>query len=85
MLSHSLHVETNLLPLGEGLSKQKENKCKLPKLPVFLGNSTGPIHLKAGLRPRSSVTWTFLIKPRLVRTLAISYSLRTFANKREQE
>lgn len=52
----TLHTENNLLPFGKGLSKQKERRCKLHKLPVFPGNSTGPIHLKAGLRPRSSVT-----------------------------
>lgn len=40
----------------EELSKQKERRRELHKLPVFPGNSTGPIHLKAGLRPRSSVT-----------------------------
>lgn len=71
--------------IWKGMSNEKEKGYRLLNLPIFPGNSTGPIHLKAGLRPRSSVTWTFFIKHKLVRTLAISYSLRTFANRKGQK
>lgn len=56
-------------------------------LPLLLWKSVGPIHLKTGLRLFSSLTWSFLIRFRLVRTLAISYKRRTLAktNKRDCE
>lgn len=48
-------------------------------LPAARLKSTGPSHLKAGFLPRSSRTCTFLMRLRLVSTLAMSYRRRTFA------
>lgn len=41
--------------------------------------SSGPVHLNAGFLPRSSVTCTFLISLRLLRTLEMSYRRRILA------
>lgn len=48
------------------------------------GRSSGPVHLKAGFLPLSSVTCTFLISSRLLRTLAMSYSLRILAKNKHR-
>lgn len=48
-------------------------------VPVLGWKSAGPIHLKAGFLPFSSFTWTFLMRDKLVRTLAMSYRRRTLA------
>lgn len=52
-------------------------------IPLGFRLISGPVHLKAGFRPLSSVTWTFLIRSKLLRMLAISYNLLIFAGKKK--